>query len=122
VRPNRGLFAFAAALLLVSALLAGCQGTASGDHGRYGKETYTYKVVNGHEIGADVHRLPGVEVRPGIIWLHPGALIVGSREWLASEQLQAYLGAGYVVIAIDCRLAPETELAGIVEDIADAYR
>ena len=87
----------------------------------YIKDTYTYKTVDGHEIQADVHRYPMKEVRPALIWIHGGALILGSRTWLTSAQLELYLHAGYTVISIDYRLAPETKLAAIIKDIEDAY-
>ena len=87
----------------------------------YLKESYTYKIVGNHEIQADVYRYPGNEIRPGIIWIHGGALIFGTRGWLPSEQMKMYLKAGYTVISIDYRLAPETKLAEIIEDLEDAY-
>lgn len=49
-------------------------------------------------------------------------MIGGSRGSLHSEQLKKYLQAGYAVISIDYRLAPETKLQGILEDLQDAYR
>lgn len=85
------------------------------------KETFVYKSVGDHEIRADVYRKPGEEIRPGIIWIHGGALIFGSRNSMAEEQLELYLNAGYTVIAIDYRLAPETKLPQIIEDLEDAY-
>jgi acetyl esterase/lipase len=36
--------------------------------------------------------------------------------------LQRYLQAGYAVVSIDYRLAPETKLPEIIEDLQDAYR
>ena len=36
-------------------------------------------------------------------------------------QLVKYLSAGYVVVSIDYRLAPETKLPGIIADAGDAY-
>ena len=84
--------------LLPAALVTGCQGTTSSESSSYMKDTYTYKVVDEHEIQADVYRPPGDEVRPCIIWIHPGALIVGSRTWLPSEQIETYLDAGYTVV------------------------
>ena len=47
---------------------------------------------------------------------------MGNREWLSPEQLKMYLGAGYTVVSIDYRLAPETKLPWIIADIKDAYR
>lgn len=87
----------------------------------YSKVTYTYKNFKNLEIQADVFRPPGEEVRPAIIWIHGGALIFGSRSALPWEQLTLYLESGYVVISIDYRLAPETRLDAIIEDLEDAY-
>jgi acetyl esterase/lipase len=86
------------------------------------KQTYTYKVVGDCAIQADVYRAPGDSVRPAILWIHGGALIMGNREGLRLEQLEKYLKAGYTVVSIDYRLAPETKLAAIIEDVQDAYR
>ena len=55
-----------------------------------------------------------------------GRLIVGSRDVLdfapLREQLNRYLKAGYTVVSIDYRLAPETKLDGIIEDLKDAFK
>ena len=102
-----------AAGLLSAALVTACQDTKSGKGVRYQGVTYTYKVVDSHEIHADVYRYADEEVRPAIIWIHPGALIIGSRAWLPTEQLALYLQAGYTVVSIDHRLAPESKLSSI---------
>ncbi len=85
-------------------------------------QTHVYKVTDCCEIKADVH-LPvgGAGRRPGIVWIHGGALIMGSRRWLARWQRDLYLEAGFAVIAIDYRLAPETKLPAIIEDLRDAF-
>ncbi len=85
------------------------------------KETFVYKVVDGHEIRADVFRPADREIRPVILWIHGGALIFGSRNGLHRKQMDLYVQGGYVVVAIDYRLVPETKLQAIVEDIKDAY-
>ena len=105
--------------------LAFCSGlkaqeSNTGDQHPYVSETFVYKTVGDHKIRADVYRRPGEEIRPGIIWIHGGALIMGSRKSIAKEQLTLYLNAGYTVIAIDYRLAPETKLPQIIEDLEDA--
>ncbi|MBW7996404.1 MAG: alpha/beta hydrolase [Candidatus Glassbacteria bacterium] len=87
----------------------------------YAKTTYTYKVAGQHEINADVYRKPGDEILPAILWIHGGALIFGTRIWIPVDQLEAYLKAGFAVVAIDYRLAPETKLPEIIEDLKDAY-
>ena len=86
------------------------------------KETYSYKTVADCEIRADVYRPAGDAIRPCILWLHGGALIFGSRETISPEQVTIYLEAGYTVVAVDYRLAPEAKLESIIEDIQDAYR
>ncbi len=84
------------------------------------KDTYTYKVVDDHLIRADVYRFPDDEVRPAIIHIHGGALIFGDRG-VGADTLEKYLGAGYTVVSIDYRFAPENKLPAIIEDLEDAY-
>jgi len=105
---------------ILPVILISCIGSTSAQH-PYVSETYVYKTVGDHEIRADVYRKPGNEVRPGIIWIHGGALIFGSRASIADKQLTLYLNAGYTVISIDYRLAPETKLPEIISDIEDAH-
>ena len=82
-------------------------------------ETYIYKAVSGREIKADVYNAGQSVRKPVVIWIHGGALIMGSRkvppDWLNPE-------GRYVVVSIDYRLAPETKLPAIIQDIQDAYR
>ncbi len=84
------------------------------------KRTYTYKVVDGCEIQADAFGITAGEARPVLLWLHGGALVCGTRERMRPAHLRLYTEAGYVVVAIDYRLAPETKLPGIIEDLQDA--
>jgi acetyl esterase/lipase len=82
-------------------------------------ETYTYKSAGGCEIKADVHNAGDEARKPGVIWIHGGALIMGSRKappaWLTDERR-------FGIVSIDYRLAPETKLPAIIEDVQDAYR
>lgn len=87
----------------------------------YSKQTFTYKVVGDCQIQADVYRLPDHVVRPAILYIHGGALIMGNRGGINAQQVNRYIKAGYVVVSVDYRLAPETKLDGIIEDIQDAY-
>jgi acetyl esterase/lipase len=48
-------------------------------------------------------------------------LIVGTRNWINTEFLEMLIESGYTVVSIDYRLAPETKLESIIEDLADAY-
>ena len=86
------------------------------------RSTYTYKTVGDLRIRADVYRKPDDVVRPAILWIHGGALIMGNRRGLNAAQAERYLNAGYTIISIDYRLAPQAKLSQILEDIEDAYR
>ena len=86
------------------------------------KQSYTYKIVENCEVRADVYQILGQPGQPVILWLHGGALIWGSRTSIAHYQLRKYLLAGYTVVSIDYRLAPETKLKAIVDDLRDAYK
>ena len=84
--------------------------------------TYTYKKVDGLEIKADVYRPADDAERPIVVWIHGGALIMGSRRGIPERVRKMLLGAGYVVVSIDYRLAPESKLPAVIEDVEDAFR
>ena len=84
-------------------------------------ENYVYKVTGDCEIRANVHRPLGEAVCPAILWLHGGALMFGHRGAIAPEQVRRYVEAGYAVVSVDYRLAPEAKLDGIIADLQDAY-
>jgi len=84
--------------------------------------TVCYKQVGDCKIHADIYRRDTTPRRPAIVWIHGGALISGNRANLHPWQLQRYLDAGFNVISIDYRLAPETKLKFILEDLRDAFR
>ena len=85
-------------------------------------QTFTYKKVGDLEIKADVNR-PGDEVRrPVLVYIHGGALINGGRQSINKRIKESFLGAGYAIVSIDYRLAPETQLPGIIEDLEDAFK
>lgn len=86
------------------------------------KSTHTYKTVGDLKIQADVYRKSDDVVRPAIFWIHGGALIMGNRRGLNHVQAEKYLNAGYVIISVDYRLAPQVKVKQIIEDIEDAYR
>ena len=83
--------------------------------------THTYKQVGDLAIKADVYAFDDEQSRPVVVWIHGGALIMGHREsvpkWLADECAKS----GYVLVSIDYRLAPETQLPEIIKDIEDAF-
>jgi acetyl esterase/lipase len=87
------------------------------------KRTITYKTVDKIPIKADLFQTTDdTKLKPVIIWIHGGGLIFGSRTDLPDEQMEFYLKAGYSVVSIDYRLAPETKLPEIVSDIRDAVQ
>jgi acetyl esterase/lipase len=85
------------------------------------KVTHTFKKVGDLEIKADVYGYGDDQTRPVVVWIHGGALIMGHREsvpkWLADECSRS----GYVLVSIDYRLAPETQLPEIIKDVEDAF-
>jgi acetyl esterase/lipase len=87
------------------------------------KTTYTYKVLaDGQKLKADVYRRADDIVRPVVIWIHGGALILGDRSLSpqAGTLEGRLLKAGYAVVSIDYRLAPHVKLPAIIEDVQDA--
>jgi len=111
-------------LLYVVALVLGLVDSRDAQAGDSYTEpkAYTYKTVGDLPIKADVYRLPGDEVRPTLVWIHGGALIMGQRGGPSLAQRKRYLDAGYVIVSIDYRLAPETKLQGIIEDVRDSIK
>src|SRR5690242_2182508 len=86
------------------------------------KETIAYKQVGSLDIKADVYHYADLKVRPVLVSLHGGALIMGHRENLAKTLKEFALSNGYVLVSFDYRLAPETKLPALVEDVEDAFR
>lgn len=84
--------------------------------------TYTYKTVGNCPIQADVYQPTTADTpTPAIVHIHGGALINGSRQKFRLDHVARYIEAGYTVISIDYRLAPESKLAEIIEDLKDAF-
>jgi acetyl esterase/lipase len=86
----------------------------------FGKKTVTYKEAGGVKVQADVYRAEDSKVRPGLVWIHGGALIMGSRTGVPKNLLELCQREGYVLVSIDYRLAPEVKLPAIIEDLKDA--
>jgi acetyl esterase/lipase len=85
--------------------------------------TLVYKSLDGCDCKADVWGMAQRGSKPAVMWIHGGALIFGSRRHSKSSRLlTSLLDAGFTVFSIDYRLAPETKLAGIIEDVQDAWR
>jgi acetyl esterase/lipase len=90
------------------------------------RRTYTYKKVGDLEIKADVS-LPAGEAPgpahkwPVLFWIHGGALIMGDRGGIDRRLKPLLLKSGYAIVSIDYRLAPETKLPAIIDDLRDAW-
>ena len=90
--------------------------------------TYPFKTFDSstNQLKADVHRPAGDldAVRPVIVFIHGGALMMGNRSLKPTpgSLLETLLAAGYVVVSIDYRLAPEAKLPAILDDVIDACR
>jgi acetyl esterase/lipase len=86
------------------------------------KKTYTYKTAGDVAIQADVYRADDDQVRPVVVWLHGGALIVGSRTGVPQRLLELCREDGLALVSLDYRLAPEVKLPAVIEDVQDAFR
>lgn len=84
--------------------------------------TCVYKTVDGHAIYADVYRSNDDARRPTLVYIHGGALIMGSRSGIDETVRNRYVAAGFGLVSIDYRLAPETKLPAIADDLDDAFR
>lgn len=101
----------------VAGLLA-TAGTATGAEIR--RQTFTYKTVGDCPIRANVIRPATGDPLPVAVWIHGGALIMGNREGIDRTLRDELINAGFAVVSIDYRLAPETKLPGILDDVRDA--
>src|SRR5438270_10036378 len=84
------------------------------------KMTYTYKTVGDVKIQGDVYRSATPELRPVLVWIHGGALIMGSRQSVPKQLLDLAKQEDYALVSIDYRLAPEVKLPAIADDVSDA--
>jgi acetyl esterase/lipase len=84
-------------------------------------KTYTYKQVGELAIKADVHTSGDSIIRPVVVSIHGGALIMGHREAIDQRLKNAFVQHGYAFVSIDYRLAPETQLPEIIQDVEDAF-
>lgn len=81
-------------------------------------ETFVYKRVDGCEIQGVLHET-AVAQAPLLIYIHGGGLIWGTRNDMNREQIRLYNEAGFNVFSVDYRLAPESKLSEIRDDVKD---
>jgi acetyl esterase/lipase len=84
-------------------------------------QTFTHKTA-GCEIRADVYGTSEGAAKPALMWMHGGALILGNRKGIVRPFHAGLLEQGCVIVSIDYRLAPETKLPAIIEDVQDAWK
>jgi acetyl esterase/lipase len=85
-------------------------------------QTYVFKTIGPTKIEADVSRRNGDQPRPALVWIHGGALVMGSRRGVPQNLLELCRERNYVLVSIDYRLAPQVKLPQIIEDVQDAFR
>ena len=85
------------------------------------RQVMVYKTVDGVDLQVEVHDDPNRDVQATLLWLHGGALMHGDRSSVPEDEIGWWVGRGYRVAVMDYRLAPETELPGILEDLRDAW-
>lgn len=88
------------------------------------RRTLRYGTSEGVPLLADVIGAGSAsDRRPCVMWIHGGGLIFGSRTISPRPFFAgALVERGFVVVSIDHRLAPETKLPAIVDDVAAAWR
>ena len=84
---------------------------------------HAYKSVDDHEIKLDIYPASkdSEGLRPAIMFIHGGALIMGARTNLLPSHVEVFNDNGIDFVSIDYRLAPETPLPEIVSDVEDAW-
>jgi acetyl esterase/lipase len=93
-----------------------------------GKVTRVYKLAGTLPIKVDVHLpdpVPGAtedeeRLRPAVLFFHGGGLVWGMRNRVLDEYVERFVKAGIVLVSADYRLAPESKLPAIAEDVEDA--
>ena len=106
--------------VLLATLLSLVAAPALSQQASFGKKTYVYKTVGTIDIEADVYRADNDDVQPVLMWIHGGALIVGSRVWGNRPLMELCEAEGCTFVSIDYRLAPEAKLPEIAQDLEDA--
>lgn len=86
------------------------------------KKSFVCKEEGGVRIELDVHRDESTEIRPVLVWIHGGALIMGSRAQVPRDLLDLCRTERFALVSIDYRLAPQAKLPQIIEDVQAAFR
>ncbi len=87
-------------------------------------KTVVYKKVGALDLHASVYPVAGAGPKAAILYLHGGGLVsdgLGYFEKWGQLHLKRFHDAGYVVVNIEYRLAPQTKLPEIFNDVKSAY-
>jgi len=76
--------------------------------------TVTYKQVGDTKIEADIYHFGDDQIRPVVVHIHGGALMMGSRRGLHYNLRQICEQSGIAAVSIDYRLAPEVLVPDII--------
>jgi acetyl esterase/lipase len=85
-------------------------------------DTYVYRVIRSCEIKYDFYRPKAAGPAPIVVWIHGGALIGGGRGAMQPVVREMLMEKGFAQVSIDYRLAPETKLPDIIDDVREAFR
>lgn len=87
------------------------------------RTTLVCEIASGHSLEVDIMGGDLSKPKPCVLWLHGGGLIFGSRTISPRQFLvEAFLDLGFVIASADYRLAPETKLEGIVDDVRHLWQ
>ena len=82
-------------------------------------QTLTYKKVGDLEIQANVYRPENAVKRPVVLWVHGGALMMGSKKGVPKQLTTLCEREKFVLVSLDYRLVPEAKIPDIIEDLRD---
>jgi len=95
-------------------------GTVLSQQHSYEKHVFVYKIVKNHKIKANIFLPNTGQKHPVVVYFHGGGFIFGNRdEGLEDVLREKLLAHNYAVVSADYRLAPETKLAEILNDVRD---
>jgi acetyl esterase/lipase len=83
------------------------------------KHTVIYKTSEHFKLEADYYETSNPNA-PVVVYIHGGGLLWGTKVELSEDMIHLYTKNGYGLFSINYRLAPETKLRDILEDVQDA--
>lgn len=82
-------------------------------------QTITYKSVKSLQIPFDVYLPANPKSVPVLLWFHGGGLLQGRRDGPVPHLVRSVKKYNHALISADYRLAPETGVSGICDDVTD---